>query len=263
MDWVLFLGMVAVLLSGATIVLALKLVKRKKPVWAYTTRRIIGRDTDAAPELQISFQGRVVDNVYRTVLILCNMGAETVKQTDVAETVTIHFEGASILRPPTTLAMPKEANRLSARLIGDGRDDAVQIDFRYLDRGDGIAVEVLHTEAEGIRCSGVIVGTDKIRYVGELAADRTAEWERLTVSFCGLIGGGAVYFGMRQLADPSMTSASRGLIGLLFGAVILGFIMVGLVCYTVIVYGNPVRVPGLSRPNVPSWVRQLGPLIGK
>ena len=95
MDWrFLVTIIITVVLGIITIFLALKLIKRKKPVWARNTTKIIGIGTNAPPELKMTFHGQSVDNVYRTVFIFFNRGTETIRKADVAEAVAIHFEGA-------------------------------------------------------------------------------------------------------------------------------------------------------------------------
>ena len=158
---------VTVALGIATIILAIKLAKKKKPVWALNTRKIIGIGTGAPPELKMTFSGLPVDDVYRTVFIFFNKGTETIRKADVAEAVAIHFEGGKILGQPTALATSKPVNKVSLRHINKDGDEAVEVDFLYLDHDDGVMVEVLHTKSERIRCSGIIIGANEIGYIGE------------------------------------------------------------------------------------------------
>ena len=167
---------ITVALGIVAIVLALKLIKKKKPVWARNTRRIIGVGTDASPELKMTFHGLPVDDVYKTVFIFFNRGTETIRKIDVAEAVAIHFKGAKILRPPTILATNKGANKISVRHIVKDGDEAVEVDFLYLDHGNGVVVEVFHTKSEKLICSGIIMGVNEIRYIGEFLPYRPPRW---------------------------------------------------------------------------------------
>ena len=101
MDW-RFLATISltVILGIATIVLAIKHTKKKKPVWAYITRKIIGLGANAPPELKLTFDERPINDVYQTIFILFNKGNEAIRQNDITENVAIHFKGADILRHP-------------------------------------------------------------------------------------------------------------------------------------------------------------------
>jgi hypothetical protein len=150
-----------------SVVVAFKFTKKKKPVWAHNTRKIIGKGTDAPPELKMTFNELPVNDVYQSVFIFFNRGTETIRNTDVAEAIAVQFEGSKILREPTTLAKSKEANKLSVRhLVKDG-NDAIEINFLYLDHDDGVVFEVFRTRSKKIIYPGIIMGANEIRHIGE------------------------------------------------------------------------------------------------
>jgi len=169
MDWGMVLAViffaVTVVLS---VVLARKLTRKKKPAWARYTRGIIGIGTGAPPELKLTFNGQPINNAYRTRFIFFNRGNETVRRDDVTQSILIHFQGAKILRPPVVLAQSKQAIETSVKQVVGDEGDAVRLSFLYLDHNDGMVVEVLHTESQNIKCSGNIIGTSEIRYIGQL-----------------------------------------------------------------------------------------------
>lgn len=167
MDWGFISVILAPIFFVAMVVFAIKLTRKKEPVWAYKTAEIIGLGTDAPPELEMTFDGEPVNDVYRTTFIFFNKGNETVRNTDVTEKVAIHFKEARVLREPTVLATSKEANKFSIRLAVKDVDIAVELDFSYLDHNDGAVVEVLHTKSQGITHSGNIIGTNRIGYIGK------------------------------------------------------------------------------------------------
>jgi hypothetical protein len=75
--WGIAQTIVTVVFGVATIVLTIvtiRLTKRNKPTWAYTTRHIIGRDAEAPPELKYVFGDRTVNEVYKTETIVFNKG---------------------------------------------------------------------------------------------------------------------------------------------------------------------------------------------
>ena len=218
MDWTLFWGILAVVFFVATIVLVFKFAKREKPVWARNTRRIIGIGTDAPPELKMTFRGLPVDDVYQTLFVFFNKGTETIRKADVAEAVAIHFEGAKILRQPIALAMSKETNKLSVRgVIKDG-DEAVEVDFLYLDHDDGVMVEVLHTKSERVRCSGIIMGASEIGYIGEFLR-RPPPYLLIPIVFAGFssLVGYVVYTMLHDVASTILATQSKYLLILPIG----------------------------------------------
>ncbi|TET26502.1 MAG: hypothetical protein E3J67_01375 [Dehalococcoidia bacterium] len=231
MDWGLIVTLPTTVAFGiATIVLALKLAKRKKPVWAYKTTKIIGLGTNAPPELKLTFSDRPVNDVYQTTFILFNKGTEAIRRGDVTESVTMHFQGAEILRQPIIKAKSKEAIEFSAEQVVKDGDNSIQLGFLYLDHNDGAVVDVLHTEGEDIRCSGNMIGAKEIANIGEFAPFRT---ER----FRSLLAVGAAMLLMPLLGSSFlMLPESRtpaGLALLPISIIILSILMLSLwfVCY--------------------------------
>lgn len=168
MDWGFIIGtLLAIIFFITTVILALKFAKKKQPVWAYKTTKVIGLGTNSPPELKLTFDGKPVSDVYRTLFILFNRGTETIRNNDVVEKVAIHFKGAEILREPTIKVVSNEAIGLSAKQVVKDGDNSIELDFLYLDHEDGTVVEVTHTESEDVRCSGNIIGTKEIVNVGE------------------------------------------------------------------------------------------------
>lgn len=168
MNWgtILSIALVIVLFVISTI-LALRLAKRKKPVWAYKTKRIIGLGTDAPAELKLYYGSNPVENVYQTRFIFFNRGNEAIRQDDVTEKVSLLFKKAKILRQPVIQAKSSEAIKLSAKQLIKQAQDTIQLDFLYLDHNDGAVVEVTHTECEKIDCIGNIIGVKKIVNIGQ------------------------------------------------------------------------------------------------
>jgi len=190
MDWGTVVAIIVAVIFGiATIVLTLRRTRRKKPVWAYITSKIIGLDTDAPAELKLSFNDKPVRDAYRTIFIFFNKGRESIRENDVVEDIAIHFKGADILQQPVILKPSKEAIKFSAKQ----GDKAIELSFRYLDHNDGAVVEVLHTKSKSqdITCSGTIIGADSIDYIGEFLPPRPLELRRRLREYrmVGLFGG--------------------------------------------------------------------------
>jgi len=228
MDWALLGMILAAVFFIATVILARRLAKRKKPAWAHRTTKIIGLGGDAPPELMMNFAGKPVTNVYRTTFIFLNKGNETIPQAHVTETIAVHFEGADILRKPTILAVSKEANKISVGQSTKEGDNVIALQFLYLDHNDGALVEVLHTESQRVRCSGNIMGTDKIEYMGEFIPRSS---KPLPIRLGGFILLGIMFLTVITLVimkykfgigGREMIGAIAMLAGVLLGALISG-----------------------------------------
>jgi len=167
MDWRFLVTIVIVVALGiATIVLARKNVKKRQPVWAYKTIKIIGLGSDAPSGLELTFNEQTISDVYQTRFILFNEGNEAILKDNVAESIAIQFKGAEILRQPDIKAESKEAIGFSAKQVVKGGYNSVEVNFLYLDHDDGAVVDVLHTASEEITCTANIVGARQIKNIG-------------------------------------------------------------------------------------------------
>jgi len=196
MDWGVVATIGAVVVSIAAIVVGLRAIWRKKPVWAYITSKIIGLDTDAPAGLKLSFNEKPVRDAYRTTFIFFNKGRETIRENDVAADIAIHFKEATILQPPVILKSSNAAIKFSAKQTDKGGDNAIKLSFDYLDHNDGAVVEVLHTKSQEITRSGTIKGADRKRidYIGEFLPPRPLKLRGLLLGYgmlvlFGLFGG--------------------------------------------------------------------------
>lgn len=158
MDWGLIGTILAIIFFGSTTILAIRVAKRKRPVWAYSTRHIIGRDAEAPLELKYIFGTREVTEVYKTTIIFFNMGNDKfcgdlvpIGNSDLNEAVIIRFKGAEILRPPSIQKTSKGvANNFSVEQIVKDATSAIQLHFPILNHNDGAIIDVWHTKYDDI-----------------------------------------------------------------------------------------------------------------
>lgn len=200
---------------GLTVMLILvgrRGIKAKKPTWAYTTRKLIDRGTHTPKELQLTFKGKPVDEVYQTTFIFFNRGRETIHSADITQPITIHFPKGKILRQPARLEISNGAIKCSAkRAVKDGKHQ-VKLDFLYLYHEDGAVFEVLHTEQCKLDCTGNIMGAKKIVNAGAfktLTRPHMVYRIGLFAMFCGFTGW-AIYSYLTSPLDESWLY--RGLI---------------------------------------------------
>lgn len=171
MDWELIGIILALIFFGSTTILAIRLAKRKKLVWAYKTEEIIGLKTSTPRDLKLFFKNKPVTNVYRTTFIVFNKGEIAIRKEDVTKRITVSFSGAKILERPSIRPSNDEV-KFSAKRISRGQDSAVELDFSYVDHNDGAIVEVLHTKYKDIKCTGNILEAGEPRYIGEFNPHR-------------------------------------------------------------------------------------------
>jgi len=167
MDWRFWVPIISTLVFGiATVVLALKLVKKKQPAWAYTTIPILGIDSKTPPELKLVFDGRSVDDVYRTLVIFFNAGNQTIEASDVRKQITLVFKNAKILREPKLYANDT-ATEFSVEWSSSGEYSEVKLGFKCLDHNDGAVMEVIHDGKGEVSCDGRIKETKEIAFLGK------------------------------------------------------------------------------------------------
>lgn len=161
MNWGLLQTVLTIVFGITTIIaliVAIRLTKRRKPVWAYETTKIVGLGSDAPPELKLMFGGVPVTDVYQTSLLFFNKGTDIINKDDVTDNVTIHFKGARILRQPSIRATSNDKVRFSARQVIKEGNNAVELGFLYLAPNDGALIEVMHTESQDVFPTGNIKG---------------------------------------------------------------------------------------------------------
>jgi hypothetical protein len=169
MDWK-FIVTIIVAIAGiaSSAILAIRLARRKKPVWAYVSKQIIGLGTNVPHELRLFFEEKQVDDVYQTLIIFFNAGNQTIRKEDIRDNITICFPKAQVLQIPTVLTPEKPQNKISIEKIARKNGDLIEIEFDFLDHNDGVLLDVLHTACnESISCKGYILEVGAPRYIGK------------------------------------------------------------------------------------------------
>lgn len=160
------------------VILTILVIKRKTPAWGYLSEKLIGRLRETPPGFEVTYNGRVVGDAYRTWVIFFNGGYDTIRNTDISDKPTVHFEKAEILRPPEIIEANKQDTGFSLKQVNGNGESAVELDFQYLDHNDGAVIEVFHTKAEAITLSGHIIGTKAIQYVPNFTPVRPPNFVR-------------------------------------------------------------------------------------
>lgn len=154
MDWQSTISLIVMpiftIIAIILTLITLKQINVRKPVWGY--------ETD--PE----FPDQIEKNSYVTYFVFINHGRQTISGnlppgTDIIKEISVEFVGANIVGEPILKAKSKEAIDFSATKITIGGNDAIRLNFKYLNYNDGAMIKVLHTRCDNIICCGEIRGS--------------------------------------------------------------------------------------------------------
>jgi len=167
MDWGLVIAIIFGISTLFLSIIAVKQARRKKPVWAYVTGKIIGLGTNAPSELKLSFNDKVINDVFQTYVTFFNAGNQAIGKEAVRANIFILFPGSQILRDPVLRTPDNPKFQLSANRCIEAGFEAIRLDFDFLDHNDGVVLDVLHTACNAsIDCTGYVLEAGKPRNIG-------------------------------------------------------------------------------------------------
>ena len=148
-DWIGWsIGLVGVVLAA---VFYFKSKTTTKLVYQWNSRYLVGGDAaDLPDEVTISYKGIAVPRLSSTDIIFWNAGNLTIRDSDIVNADPLRIvlsEEAKILRTLVTVATRK-VNQFVVRVHPERPNEAF-CTFDYLDPGDGVRVEILHTSEKG------------------------------------------------------------------------------------------------------------------
>jgi hypothetical protein len=118
-----------------------------KLAYQWTGKHLIGGEgTDLTDEVVISYKGAAVPRLSSTNVVLWNAGTQTFRGSDIVESDPLRIElpqDAQILRITVT-KRSRPVNQFAARVDSVKKNQAI-CTFDYLDQGDGVRLEMLHT----------------------------------------------------------------------------------------------------------------------
>lgn len=136
--------------------------KISRLAYQHDTTSIIGSADARFPnELEIYFDGKAVPRVTLERIVLWNAGNTTLRGSQIVKTDPLRFElrnsNASILKV-NVLKHSREVNACSVTRRKDNQRIA-DINFDFLDPGDGIAIEIIHSgSSEDLEIRGTLIG---------------------------------------------------------------------------------------------------------
>ena len=185
--------------------------------------RLLSVKGQALPgEIEIRYRGALLDRLTKTDLVLWNAGRLLLRGQDVVaeDPVRFCFEGQGTI---LSASIAKTTRTTNAIQLAQTDDKTITIGFDYLDPGDGVVIEVLHTFLKaGPRHLGTIRGVPQglmdlgrlqVTPAHRMSTTRLARMFRQSASFAMFLGFGAVLFA--ALLPESALRASTVVFGLL------------------------------------------------
>lgn len=207
----------------------------------YKALRLIGgADRNLPEDVKVFFKEVQVERLTKTHIVLWNSGRATLDGERVVEQepVRFHFEDDSEVLSARVLHSSRPSSKASVRIMPD-RPNVVVCTFDYLESGDGVVLETLHTAKAGKpQVEGTIRGVPK----GVLYNGRVRTYRRVFVGSLGVplysviivssIFLGAVMAGLAAFAPTwlywPMEPPATGYSGWVFVAIGVVYVIMGL-----------------------------------
>jgi hypothetical protein len=164
-----------------------------RPSYQLKALRLIAKDERALPEeVEILFKGMSVPQLTKTHVIFWNSGKALLDGKQIVESDPLRLEfdkAARVLRARIAKAT-RDTNKSEVK-INDKSPNEVVCHFDYLDVGDGVVIELLHTAEERYpKVQGTIRGVPKgILNWGYISTSRITRGTRRIMLFTMLIMG--------------------------------------------------------------------------
>jgi hypothetical protein len=145
-------GLIGSLISLVGVVVAVIIYKASRvgarPVYQERALRLVGPDARLLHEaVEIRFKGQLVERLTKTHMIFWNSGRVLLRGSDVVHTdpVRCDFADGSCILEVRVLKRTRDANKFEVHIDPERQHRAI-LAFDYLDPGDGVVLEMLHTD---------------------------------------------------------------------------------------------------------------------
>jgi hypothetical protein len=195
---------VGAVLALVAILISLRQWQRKSLVYEVISRENIVRiaDRSIGSDLQISYQGKPVNDLYLITVKFMNSGNTEIRPEDYSRKIILSFgEHSEIL---SNKILEQEPNNLDVKINHDKSQEALLIDPVLLNKKDCFTVQSLVTGFQSIKLNGRIAGVAKIREVTALKIDS----ENITI-LSGLITASAALLGSFLTVNATFLSSEN------------------------------------------------------
>ncbi len=152
-------GVIGIVIGVIGIVIAFRFSVRQKLSYIPSSIQLTGLNSRFSPDLKISFRGRELELVTKSVVTFWNSGTATIEGSKIVSTSPLRIvtsQESEILDAAVSTAT-RGANKFTVKLR-DGLPNELECSFDYLDRGDGVIVSMLHTGSWRVNVVGDIQG---------------------------------------------------------------------------------------------------------
>ncbi|MEK4276491.1 hypothetical protein [Paenibacillus sp. FSL R7-0026] len=148
------------------------LSKSKARLNYHTTKlQIIGNVSLKLPgDFEVTLSGERIESLHKSQLIIWNGGTSTINGTDITkdEPLKVVFDSGTKIFNVSLTGLTREINKFKAT-SSENTGNEVELTFDFLDKKDGVLIDVLHTESRlGPRIMGTIKGLDGIVNKGQI-----------------------------------------------------------------------------------------------
>lgn len=158
-SWFSLLIGVAGTTLGATLsfVLYRFALRDARPVYKSKSFCVVGDEPTMPAGVAISFNGEHVAQITKSILLFWNAGRGTVTGAEIVSRDCLRAEIDGKVLTAKVIARTRDINSFNARLI-PSLPSGVLLEFDFLDAGDGVAIELLHTGSSRPHVLGTIRG---------------------------------------------------------------------------------------------------------
>lgn len=158
----LLLGLLSILV---TVYFAIRYAERKDPRFCSLNQRKIAVSEDAPEDIQISYKGQRVDRICSTLVWFWNSGKRPIKKEDIphGQPLLIKLTDSDVNCEILDVSIRKTSRAVINFTAVKNDTSTVRLDFDFLDKSDGAAIEIQHTgtRSTSVEVSGVILGASK------------------------------------------------------------------------------------------------------
>jgi len=191
-----YFGIVGFLIGLIGLIFAYYVAKRdkreKRLSCNLTSTNLITDRQNVYPRLNITYNNEILNNFTITYARVINKGNEVIKPSDIAPNDPIRFtirdlEGIKLLDQSITHSSDPN-NKFIVQQIDN---KTVQLDFDYIEPGDGATIQILHTgkDSGALIATGTVIGARKA-FIGEDRGEKFAK----QIEKLGPMGGRLVAF---------------------------------------------------------------------
>src|SRR6185437_11742654 len=119
-----------------------------RPVYKRRSLRLIGKNEQALPkDVEIRFNGQVVDRLTKNYIVLWNSGKKLLRGTDIVceDPLRCEFAHDARILDARVVITTRPTNKFTVGWPSETAHSVI-IMFDYLDPGDGAVLEILHTD---------------------------------------------------------------------------------------------------------------------